>query len=229
MEFHPANLSSVIFFVIVVLSVLGCLLWAIWNSRFNFQQPEKTVVKIMAAIGIWLGISSALVKSGFVSGSPMPNLIIFFISANAAAAILGFSRMGKAIACSTPVWILILFQSFRLPLELVLHSWALQGTIPETMTWTGRNFDIIAGISALICAPLAKKSADVAWLANIIGIVSLLNVARVALFSSPLPFAWKVDPPLQLAMHLPYSLIATVCVAGALAGHIILTRALIRR
>jgi hypothetical protein len=47
--------------------------------------------------------------------------------------------------------------------------------------------------------------------------------------SSPLPFAWKdVDPPLQLALHLPYALIVTVCVAGALAGHVVLTRALLR-
>jgi hypothetical protein len=30
-------------------------------------------------------------------------------------------------------------------------------------------------------------------------------------------------------MHLPYALIAPVCVAGALAGHVILTRALLMR
>jgi hypothetical protein len=45
----------------------------------------------------------------------------------------------------------------------------------------------------------------------------------------PLPFAWGVQPPLQLVMYLPYALIGPVCVAGALAGHVILTRALLSR
>jgi hypothetical protein len=57
----------------------------------------------------------------------------------------------------------------------------------------------------------------------------LLNVMRVAMMSSPLPFAWDVRPPLQLVSHLPYAWIAPVCVAGALAGHLVLTRALLGR
>jgi hypothetical protein len=44
--------------------------------------------------------------------------------------------------------------------------------------------------------------------------------------SSPLPFAWGVKPPLQLALYLPYAWIVPICVDGALFGHIVLTRAL---
>ena len=35
--------------------------------------------------------------------------------------------------------------------------------------------------------------------------------------------------PLLLPAHLPYAWIVPVCVAGALTGHIVLTRALMRR
>jgi hypothetical protein len=56
-----------------------------------------------------------------------------------------------------------------------------------------------------------------------------LNVMRVVVLSSPLPFGWNVSPPLLLAFHLPYALIAPVCVGGALFGHIVLTRALIKQ
>ena len=52
----------------------------------------------------------------------------------------------------------------------------------------------------------------------------LFNVARVALLTSPLPFAWRVTPPLELASHLPYALIVPIAIGGALTGHIILTR-----
>ena len=53
-----------------------------------------------------------------------------------------------------------------------------------------------------------------------IGFALLANVARVVVMSSPLPFAWGVEPPLQLGMHLPYALIVPICVGGALAGHV---------
>jgi hypothetical protein len=97
------------------------------------------------------------------------------------------------------------------------------------MTWSGENWDIFSGIIAVMAAPFANRSRGIAWAANIIGSVLLLNVIRVAVLSSPLPFAWNVTPPLLLAFHLPYALIGPICVGGALVGHIVLTRALVRR
>ena len=123
-------------------------------------------------------------------------------------------------------------QSFRLPLELILHSWVHQGVIPETMTWTGQYFDILSGIASLILGLLVYKNIcarAMAWLANFIGCILLANVIRVVIMSSPLPFAWHVSPPLQLIFHIPYFLIGPICVSGALAGHIVLTRALLRK
>jgi hypothetical protein len=79
----------------------------------------------------------------------------------------------------------------------------------------------------LVVFPWADRYRAVAWFANVVGAFLLLNVMRVALFSSPVPFGWNVTPPLLLAHHLPYALIAPVCVAGALLGHIVLTRALL--
>jgi hypothetical protein len=52
---------------------------------------------------------------------------------------------------------------------------------------------------------------------NAAGFLLLLNVMRLAIMSSP---------HLQLMMHLPYAWIGSVCVTGALAGHLILFRKL---
>lgn len=98
---------------------------------------------------------------------------------------------------------LVAFQGFRLPLELVLHAWAEAGTIPATMTWTGQNVDILSGVAALVAAPFAARHRAAAWLTSIVG-------------------------ALLLAFHLPYATILLVCVGGALAGHIVLLRALLR-
>jgi len=147
----------------------------------------------------------------------------------AGSLILGFSPMGKWLAVAVSVPWLLAFQGFRLPLEWVLHSWVHQGVIPETMTWTGSNWDILSGIAALGLAPFGRRMRAAAWVGNIIGVILLINVVRVATFSAPLPFGWQdVSPKLLLAYHLPYALIVPVCIGGALAGHVILTRALLR-
>ena len=97
------------------------------------------------------------------------------------------------------------------------------------MTWSGSNWDILSGIAALGLAHLSLRSGVAAWTGNIIGIVLLVNVGRVAVFSAPVPFGWQdVNPKLLLPYHLPYALIVPVCIGGALAGHVILTRALLR-
>ena len=83
--------------------------------------------------------------------------------------------------------------------------------------------------AALALAPLSAGSRVAAWMGNVIGAVLLVNVGRVAVFCAPVPFGWQdVTPKLLLPYHLPYALIAPICVGGALAGHIILTRALLR-
>ncbi len=164
----------------------------------------------------------------WTTGAGVPRLPLFFVAINLVSLVAALAPPGRWLATTVPLAWLVAFQAFRLPLELILHDWAATGTIPSTMTWTGKNWDIITGIVALLAAPFATRSRVAAWIANVIGFLLLLNVGRVALLSSPLPFAWPVEPPLQLAFHLPYALIAPVCVGGAMFGHIVLTRALLR-
>lgn len=185
---------------------------------------------IFTAMGMlaWIGLVCVAVGSGVMTRLPLRGLPFFFGAVLTAGVWAGLSPLGGRIAACVPLVALVGFHAFRVPLELVLHSWAGQGTIPQTMTWDGQNWDIISGAVAIIVAPFAIRSRALAWGANIVGAVLLVNVIRVALLSSPIPIGWGQDPPLLLALHLPYALIAPVCVAGAIAGHIVLTRALLR-
>ena len=156
-------------------------------------------------------------------------LMIFGAGIMLGSLALGCSRVGRWLADSTPLPWLLAFQGFRLPLEWVLHSWVEQGVIPGTMTWTGSNPDVLSGIAALALAPFVNRSRAAAWAGNSLGFILLLNVGRVAVLSSPVPFGWaSASPKLQLAFHLPYALIVPICVGGALVGHVVLTRALLR-
>lgn len=232
MHMTPATPESVGAFLAIVAAVLAALLCgtytAVLRQRGGDSARARSVTSRFAiGVALWLAATSLPVATGVLAAQPFPRVPLFFALIIATAVAFGLSGTGHRLS-TLPLPALIAFHAFRLPLELVLHSWAKQRTIPETMTWTGSNFDIVSGLAALLFAPLAARSPKSAWVWNLLGIALLANVARVAMFSSPLPFAWHVEPPLELALHLPYALIATVCVAGAIAGHTILTRRLLR-
>jgi hypothetical protein len=230
MTFTPAASASVFFFALILLTVLGSFFAAVYfsNKKMGTNAKKRALVTVGLTI-LWLVILSGFVTTGIMEARPMPFMMIFFGASNLVALVMALSPVGRWIAANIPIYLLVLFQGFRFPLELVLHSWASQGTIPKTMTWTGSNYDIVTGVYCLLSAYFVRKSTSSAWKANILGFILLLNVMRVAVLSSPLPFSWPLTSPLQLAFHLPYMLIVPVCVAGALAGHVILTRALLMR
>jgi len=217
---EPGFLSTTAFACIVMFIIM-----------FFAQAVQST--RIFAGMLAWLALLCCIVATGVLEANPMPGLMIFVAGINLVSIIFALSGVGKKLSQSLSIVGLVGFQAFRLPLELILHSWVEQKSIPQTMTWTGQNFDIISGILALVFIPLVKTNRKLAWIPNIVGFGLLLNVMRVAVMSSPLPFAWSTDQiggqPLQLAFHFPYLLILPVCIGGALIGHILLTRALLAR
>lgn len=229
MDFTPASAASVAAFLVLVALVIAAFLAAVWHAaRTQGVSVLPPTLRAGLGLSIWLALLSGFVASGLMprlSGQGAPH---FFGAVILVSMWAGLSPLGARLAASIPVAALVGFQAFRLPLELVLHSWAEQGTIPGAMTWTGQNWDVFAGATALLAAPFAQRWRGVAWAANLIGFALLLNVMRVAVMSSPLPFAWGQEPPLLLALYLPYAWIGPVCVGGALCGHIVLTRALLR-
>lgn len=215
--------ESIVLFVSILVAVMSAGVAGIHIAR---RSIDRTVAFAITLV-IWTAATGTYVALG-VPEESVGGLMGFFALSNLGGVVLGLSPVGRWWATGLPLWALVAFQGFRLPLEIVLHWWVADGTIPATMTWSGSNVDIVSGVVAIVAAPWARHR-GVAWLANIVGIVLLANVARVAVLSSPVPFGWNVSPPLTLAMHLPYAWIVPVCVAGALCGHIVLTRALLTR
>jgi hypothetical protein len=187
---------------------------------------RRTLLEAIGTI-IWLSAILLVAGSGWLEGDQR-RVLVFGGVMNAVSLGIGLSPIGRWLS-SLPLAALVAFQGFRFPLELVLHSWVAQGVISATMTWSGRNWDIVSGVLALVAAPFCRRSRVVAWIANGVGLALLVNVMRVAVMSSPVSFGWPVLPKLELIFHVPYALIVPVCIGGALIGHIALTRALLRR
>jgi hypothetical protein len=230
MAFVAPSAASTSAFVAIVAAVLFAAVRGYRDARRRLGlEWRRETVRLAAILFGWVAWLSVPAGTGYLEANPFPGTLLFLLVCLGGGIGFGASRFGGTIARGLPLAALVGFQAFRLPLELVLHSWAGQGSIPETMTWTGSNFDVVTGVVAIVCALGARRSVAFAWLANAVGIALLVNVGRVAVLSSPVPFGWGVEPALQLAYHLPFAWIASVCVAGAAAGHVVLTRALLER
>ena len=153
MDFHPASVASVIAFRAIVAVVVAAFLWAVHRAYGR----GRVLLLTMVALFVWLGALTGLIASGRMESLPLHGLPLFFAPILVIAIATALSPFGGRIATAVPLTALVGFQAFRLPLELVLHEWAAQGTIPETMTWTGQNWDIVSGVVALIAAPLAGR------------------------------------------------------------------------
>jgi hypothetical protein len=100
------------------------------------------------------------------------------------------------------------------------------------MTFSGRNFDILTGLSAILVAWLAARGklgrkGVLAW--NLAGVALLGNIVVVAVLSLPAPWrAFPNDPPNELVLHFPYVYIPALFVMAALAGHLLVFRKLAR-
>lgn len=229
MHFIEASNPSLLSFFILLTLVTGMQLFALKKAL------EEKAPNLIRGYLIGLLLFGAWVLSGQMKTSPMPFIPLTFALIFGIGIKFALSPHGLKVATQIPLAYLVGFQSFRFPLELVLHDWAASGTVPPTMTWTGQNWDIVSGLVCLIAAPLIyffkdrqqKLATAIAWIAQGISFALLINVIRVVVFSSPLPFAWPLENPIQLILYLPYAWIGPVMVIGAFVAHLITFRALL--
>lgn len=222
MSFIPADSISVCLFVFFSLIMFSLISYAVWKTSTRSGW-------FMSFFCSYLFIFSAIVASGLPRQYPIPTIPILFLSVVMFALLLAFSEFGTKIGSGFSMAALVGFQSFRLPLEIILHHWVGLGTLPATMTWTGQNWDIASGLLAILAIPFVNKNKGIAILAHSIGLLLLFNVIRVVIMSSPFPFSWKLENPIQLIMFLPYALIGPLFVGAALAGHLITLRVLLKK
>ena len=103
--------------------------------------------------------------------------------------------------------------------------------MPVQMSYSGRNFDIISGITALalggwLATGHSSRRLVAAW--NTLGVLLLANILIVALLSAPTPFRVFMNEPANVWItHAPWVWLPTVMVFAALFGHVAVYRRLV--
>lgn len=195
---------------------------------------EKRTRWTLAACGVagaWLLAHGFIAKSGVLFQPNRPQVMGIYLGGNIIVAVLvARSSLGARLS-SLPLAALVLLQAFRLPLEVLLHLLHEAGELPVQMTWSGRNLDVITGLSASAVGLVGLwrgVPARVALAFNLLGFGLLINVVVIAVLSAPLPFRqFMNDPPVVLVFHAPYNWIVNVHVWTAMVGHLLIFRALL--
>jgi len=175
----------------------------------------------------WLVVTGLIGFSGVLqdfSGIP-PRVVLMFFPALIMTMLLAFSGAGERMA-KLPLWFLVGFQAFRIPVELLIHEAVSQGVAPPQLTWTGLNFDVVSGVTALLLFPFVgfvPKWILYVW--NTVGLSLLGLVVTVAVLSFPTPLQ-QLTPDNIWVTHFPFIWLPTILVLIAVFGHLVLFRLL---
>lgn len=221
--------ATTLVFSLVVLGTLAQVLAAI-GSRAEFRRGTRAVVGAAVVI-VWLLIPATLALSGRLDRyAPLPAPALMMVLALALATIaLVSSPLGRSLSRLSLVW-LIGFQSFRIAVEWWLHRLYLDGLVPVEMTYSGLNFDIVSGLTALglgFWLALGEPPRILLRLWNVLGLLLLINIVAIAVLSTPVPFRYfTTGPANRLPSIFPHVWLPSFLVQVALAGHLLVFRAL---
>ncbi|MBM4363316.1 MAG: hypothetical protein FJ104_11590 [Deltaproteobacteria bacterium] len=228
-----ASASPLVTFGIPGLALVVGLV-ACWGhaSTLGTHGARRAMALGAALLAGWATLTGALAGSGVLLRFDVrpPPFVLLFLAILAIGLTLGLGPVGRRVA-TLPLAALVGLHAFRFPLELVMHRAAMDGVMPLQMSYSGWNFDILTGLTAIPVAVLAHQGraprwSIVAW--NLLGTTLLVVIVSIALSSSPLLMAFGTDPARVNTWvgHFPFVYLPTVLVTTAMAGHVALWRRL---
>lgn len=184
-------------------------------------------IRVGLAVVLWMALTWTLAATGVLDRFDVlpPRMLLVAFAGFLLTVGLSRSAAGARLAAHPLGW-LVGFQAFRIAVEWLIHTAWQQGLAPQQMTWSGMNFDVVTGVSALVLAPAAARVPRGllrAW--NVMGLALLAWVVGVAVASFPTPFQ-ILKPDNTWVVHAPYVWLPAVLVPAALLGHLALFRTL---
>lgn len=212
-----------IIFILTTFLTVGFFFHAVKQSVFE-TVPAKILVFLLF---FWLVFQAILALSGFYlkTDAIPPRLLLFGLFPALLTIVLYFVFARKSFIEKLPLKILTLLSIIRVPVEFVLLWLYQQKLVPQLMTFEGRNFDILSGITAPVIFWLAFRGGKVnrpllvIW--NIVALGLLVNVVTHAILSLPFPFQQLAfDQPNRGVLYFPFIWLPTVVVPIVLFSHL---------
>ena len=217
--------SLIIIFLLTVI-----LTFLLFTNAFK----NRATVAIVSVI--WLAVTGILsFRKVFQETSSIPpRLMIVIAPAILFIILLLTTKSGKRFTDSIDLKKLTLVHIVRIPVEIILFMLCTHKLIPDLMTFAGRNFDILSGITApivyFICfrnSQLKHRRLLLIW--NFICLGLLLNIVINAILAAPFPFQqFAFDQPNIAILYFPFTWLPCFIVMIVLYSHLAAIRHLLR-
>ncbi len=201
-------------------------------ALYLFYRATRSSRVLFLLLG-WITLQSVLGLTGFyqaINPSP-PRFPLLVLPGFIVVIGLMSTKSGQRFINGLDLRFLTLLHLVRLPVELVLFWLFVQGAVPQLMTFEGRNFDILAGLSAPIIYYLGfvrkrlSKTALIIW--NILCLGLVVNIAINGLLSAPTPLQqFAFDQPNIALAYFPFVLLPSVVVPMVIFAHLAAIRRL---
>lgn len=211
------NLPNWINWVFFLTTIVTIIIFHFANGK-----PNKLTIIII----IWSLGHSILAFNGFYeeTNSIPPRFLLVLIPV---LAFIVYGLTGKQrnwIIQNRNIELSTFLHTIRLPVEIMLFYLFSYKMLPELMTFEGRNFDILAGISASIIGILwikrsISRNALIVW--NVFGLFLILFVYINGILSSELPIQiFAFEQPTRAINYFPFILLPTTVVPIVIYTHI---------
>lgn len=232
--FHPPIYDTLAAYGIGSIAVVVAL---IFTGFIVGRKRSGLFIGVLASVVGIMALSAVLAATGLLSDAdaPFPPMGVMILLVLALSIRGGLGPLGTHMVADVPLVWLVGLQMFRLPLELVMHHAATVGIMPNALSYTGYNFDIVTGIGAVLLFTALKAGvkvpAVVIWIWNLIGIYCLVAITIIAIATSPMVHALGTDPSNlnTWVLYFPYVWLPVVLVTIAIISHIVITRIMLRR
>ena len=209
-------------FALTTVSTVIFYLYALWET----VRQKASIFLTATVLIVLLGLHATLAFNGFYLANTIPPrfplapfpsiialLILFFV----------FARKGISVES---LQVLTLLSIVRVPVELVLLWLYQQGQVPQLLTFEGRNFDILSGLTAPLIAWLAFRGGKtnrpllIVW--NLLALGLLLNIVTTAILSLETPFQqFAFDQPNRGVLYFPFIWLPAIIVPVVFVSHFV--------
>ncbi len=205
---------------------------AVTATSWNTEKKKKVIHRIMIGLVVWAIIITIASSSGF-SGKfqlfPI-NIVPFVVVPLIIVLLLLFHKDTHSVLSKMNLKVLTQLQVFRVFVEIVLWLLFIQNLLPLQMTFEGRNFDIIAGITSLLAAQFFLNSRGwmIAW--NSLGLGLLINIVSIAILSMPTSLrVFENEPASTIVTQFPFIFLPTFLVPLAYILHFLSLKKLLMK
>ena len=203
---------------------------------YLFVLSTRKKAQVLVVLLLWLLLTGILSFKGVFENTTAipPGLALIMVPALVVIVLLLATKKGISFTDELDLKKITLLHIVRIPVEIILFLLASHKVIPELMTFAGRNFDILSGVTSpiiyFICfrnSHLTNRKLLLAW--NFICLGLLLNIVVNAVLSIPFPFQqFAFDQPNIAVLYFPFTWLPCFIVIIVLYGHLAAIRKLLK-